>query len=127
GPHFGTWMLSVNKNSQNKAWAYRAITWLTATEQQLVMTQDLLHPTRTSVYQALEKTQRSDNYYDVLGKSLAVGVGRPRLTNYTEISRAIAVAVNTAASGKTPPRAALDKAAGDVRRLLRQAGYDVPS
>ena len=24
GPHFGTWMLSVNKASQNKEWAYRA-------------------------------------------------------------------------------------------------------
>ncbi|MGH3518293.1 MAG: ABC transporter substrate-binding protein [Haloechinothrix sp.] len=127
GPHFGTWMLSINKNSQNKAWAYRAIAWLTATEQQLAMTEDQLHPTRRSVYDALESADTPNNYYDALGESLAVGVGRPRLTNYTEISRAIAVAVNNAARGAASPRAALDKAADDVRRLLRQAGYDVPS
>ena len=50
GPHFGTWGLAVNPNGKNKAWAYRAITWLTAAEQQLTMTENLLHPTRTSVY-----------------------------------------------------------------------------
>lgn len=127
GPHFGTWMLSVNKNSQNKAWAYRAITWLTASEQQLAMTANELHPTRTSVYQALKTADTENNYYEALGESLAVGVGRPRLTNYTEVSRAIAVAVNNAARGAASPRAALDKAATDVRRLLEQAGYDVPS
>ncbi|WP_158228295.1 extracellular solute-binding protein [Pseudonocardia sp. MH-G8] len=122
GPHFGTWMLSINKYSQNKAWAYRAISWLTAPEQQLAMTAEGLHPSRTSVYQQLA----GDEFYTALGESLAEGVGRPRLTNYTEISRAIAVAVNTAASGAATPRAALDKAAEDVNRRLRQAGYRLP-
>jgi multiple sugar transport system substrate-binding protein len=58
---------------------------------------------------------------------LAVGVGRARLTNYTEVSNAIAKAVNQAASGAKTPQAALDGAATDVRRLLTEAGYTVPS
>lgn len=122
GPHFGTWMLSLNRFSQHKAWAYRAITWLTAPEQQLAMTADGLHPSRTSVYAALA----GDEFYTALGGSLAEGVGRPRLTNYTEISRAIAVAVNAAASGEATPREALDKAVEDVTRRLTQAGYELP-
>jgi multiple sugar transport system substrate-binding protein len=126
GPHFGTWMLSVNPNSANKAWAYRAITWLTAADQQLAMTKDQLHPSRTSVYDQVE-SQTGDpaeaEFYKVLGQSLAVGVGRARLTNYTEVSHAIAVAVNEAASGAKSPDQALKDAADEVGRLLKQAGY----
>lgn len=131
GPHFGTWMLSVNKNSANKEWAYRAITWLTAAEQQLKMTKLELHPTRTSVYSQLTGGSGADasaqEFYKVLGDSLAIGVGRARLTNYTEVSNAIAKAVNSAATGSQTPKAALDSAATEVRRLLTQAGYKVPS
>jgi multiple sugar transport system substrate-binding protein len=126
GPHFGTWMLSVNPNSANKAWAYRAITWLTASDQQLAMTADQLHPSRTSVYDQVE-SQTADpaeaDFYRVLGQSLAEGVGRARLSNYTEISHAIAVAVNEAASGAKSPDQALKDAATEVDRLLSQAGY----
>jgi multiple sugar transport system substrate-binding protein len=129
GPHFGTWMLSLNKNSKNKTWAYRAITWLTAAEQQLAMTRNQLHPSRTSVYAQIEG-QGSDpavaDFYKVLGQSLAVGAGRARLTNYTEVSHAIAVAVNNAASGRQDPAAALNSASAEVRKLLTQAGYKVP-
>src|SRR3954471_11473610 len=131
GPHFGTWMLGINKNSANKEWAYRAITWLTAAEQQLKMTKLELHPTRTSVYSQITSSKDTDpaakEFYTVLVKSLAVGVGRARLTDYTEVSNAIAKAVNSAANGSQTPQAALDSAATEVRRLLTQAGYKVPS
>jgi multiple sugar transport system substrate-binding protein len=50
-------------------------------------------------------------------------VGRARLSNYTEISHAIAVAVNEAASGAKSPDQALKDAATEVDRLLSQAGY----
>jgi multiple sugar transport system substrate-binding protein len=126
GPHFGTWMLSVNPSSANKAWAYRAITWLTAADQQLAMTKDQLHPSRTSVYDQVQNQTQDPaeaEFYQVLGKSLAVGVGRPRLTNYTEVSHALAVAVNEAASGSKAPDVALKDAATEVHRLLDQAGY----
>ena len=110
---------------------YRAITWLTAADQQVTMTKLQLHPTRTSVYAQVTGSSESDpsvkNFYQVLGDSLAVGVGRARLTNYTEVSNAIAKAVNLAATGSKTPQAALDDAAIEVRRLLTEAGYKVPS
>ena len=127
GPHFGTWMLSVNSYSKNKDWAFRAIKWFTSKETQTRALVQQLHPTRVSVYEAAAKdaaiTGKFGNFYDVLGKSLAVGVGRPRLTNYGDVDRTIWVAVNNVARGAATPEAALKEAADEVNKLLAQAGY----
>lgn len=128
GPHFGTWMLSVNSFSNNKEWAYRAITWFTSAETQIEMLQSQLHPTRVSVYEAAagdeSLTEQFGNFYEVLGASLATGQGRPRLTNYGEVSGAVGTALNAVANG-ADPQATMDAAAQDVAGLLEQAGYEV--
>ena len=127
GPHFGTWMLSVNSYSKNKEWAYRAVEWFTSKPVQVKALATQLHPTRRSVYAVATQnaglTQRFANFYDVLGKSLEVGVGRPRLTNYADVDRAIWIAVNDAARQAEKPDMALRKAAMQVKTLLVQAGY----
>jgi multiple sugar transport system substrate-binding protein len=122
GPHFGTWMLSINKYSANKDWAYRAISWLTSSEQQIAMTESKLHPTRVSVYNAVAP---ESEFYATLGDSLAVGVGRARLTNYMEVSNAVAVQVNRAASGDATPEQAIEEMVRSVTAVLQQAGYQV--
>ena len=127
GPHFGTWMLSVNGFSKNKEWAYRAIEWFTSKPVQVKALATQLHPTRRSVYEVASQdavlTKRFGNFYDVLGKSLEVGVGRPRLTNYADVDRAVWVAVNDAARRAATPQVALQQAAAQVKTLLAQAGY----
>lgn len=127
GPHFGTWMLSVNSFSKNREWAFRAIAWFTSRETQTRALATQLHPTRRSVYSAATQdaglTTKFANFYEVLGKSLEVGVGRPRLTNYSDIDRAVWIAVNDAARGAATPDAALRRAADQVRKLLADAGY----
>ncbi|HYO30858.1 MAG TPA: extracellular solute-binding protein, partial [Thermomicrobiales bacterium] len=128
GPHFGTWMLSVNKFGKNKPWAYRAVQWFTSGATQTQMLAAQLHPSRKSVYEAAktdENAARFGNFYDILGQSLAVGVGRPRLTNYGAVDKEIWVAVNSAASGAKPAEQALAEAAERVNALLREAGYPV--
>jgi multiple sugar transport system substrate-binding protein len=128
GPHFGTWMLSINKYSTKKEWAYQAIKWLTSSEQQIAMTELKLHPTRVSVYDAVAQ-QSGDSgqsaFYATLGESLAVGVGRARLTNYMEVSNAVAVQVNRAASGDATSERAIEEMVRSVTALLEQAGYQV--
>ena len=126
GPHFGTWMLSVNSFSKNKEWAYKAIVWLTGSDVQTKMLQTQLHPTRRSVYSAAQSStqlKQFGNFYDVLGKALAAGVGRPRLRNYADVDKAVWVAVNDAARGAKSPAAALSSAATQVTAALKQAGY----
>lgn len=129
GPHFGTWILSVNKFSKNKEWAYRGVAWLTGSEAQTKMLQKQLHASRESVYKeavADASLQKSfANFYEILGKSLAVGIGRARLTNYSDVSKAIAVAVNNAATGSQQPQAALEAAVPQIKEMLKQAGYSV--
>ena len=69
-----------------------------------------LHPSRVSVYEAAATdpvTAQFGNFYEVLGDSLAVGVGRPRLTNYGEVDEIIWTAVNKVASGAATPADAL--------------------
>ena len=131
GPHFGSYVLSINKYSRFKEWAYQAITWITAANQQMTMVEQELHPTRTSVYNKAANdahlTNKYGNFYDALGKSLNVGVGRPRLTNYTEVSHDIAVQLNNAVAGRVSPQAALKAAVADVSDSLRKADYTVPS
>ena len=112
GPHFGTWMLSVNKASQNKEWAYRAANWFTSGPTQTKMLAAQLHPSRKSVYEAAktdENATQFGNFYDILGQSLALGVGRPRLTNYGAVDKEIWVAVNSAATGSMTPEEACNQ------------------
>jgi multiple sugar transport system substrate-binding protein len=126
GPHFGTWMLSVNPKSQNAEAAYSAIVWLTSAAAQTKMLEAQLHPTRHSVYKVsatLAATKKFGQFYPVLEQSLSVGVGRPRLKNYADVDHAVWVAVNNAASGRATPQAALQAAADQVTTLLKQAGY----
>jgi multiple sugar transport system substrate-binding protein len=128
GPHFGTWMLSVNKASKNKEWAYRAANWFTSGPTQTKMLAAQLHPSRKSVYEAAktdEAASQFGNFYEILEQSLALGVGRPRLTNYGAVDKEIWVAVNSAATGSVAPEAALQSAADKVLALLQEAGYPV--
>ncbi len=126
GPHFGTWMLSVNAFSKNKEWAYKTIVSLTSAASQTKMLASQLHPSRKSVYTNAATDPAATqfgNFYDVLGQSLAVGVGRPRLTNYGDVDLAIYTAVNSAATGAATPAAALAKADDQVKLALQKAGY----
>ncbi|MDQ6794496.1 MAG: extracellular solute-binding protein [Chloroflexota bacterium] len=126
GPHFGTWMLSVNSFSKNKEWAYKAIEWFTSSAVQTKMLATQLHPTRRSVYEAAKTSPdvaSFGNYYDILGKSLAVGVGRPRLTNYGEVDQIIWTAVNNVATGAATPTDALKDADAKVLDALKKVPY----
>ena len=128
GPHFGTWMLSLNKYSKNKEWGYRAAEWLTSSATVKSMLANGIHPARNSVYDATSALPDANiaAYYTTLKESLAVGVGRPRLTNYGEVDAAIFTMVNEVASGKVEPQKGLDQASAAVKKLLQTAGYTVP-
>jgi len=128
GPHFGTWMLSVNKYSKNKEWGYQAAQWLTSAGVATSMLKNGIHPARNSVYAAAAKLPDTNvaAYYATLKQALAVGAGRPRLTNYGEVDAVIFTMVNNVATGKLEPKPALAAAAIEVTKLLESAGYKVP-
>ncbi|PDO11048.1 MAG: hypothetical protein BLM47_04325 [Candidatus Reconcilbacillus cellulovorans] len=125
GPHFGSWGIAVNKYSKNKQAAYELAEFLASPESQKGYLQFNQHVTRISAYEASRSIADPGvrEYYQVLGESLKVGVGRPRITNYDQVSEAVQIAISEYLSGKKDAKTALDEAAKQVETLMRQAGY----
>lgn len=125
GPHFGSWGLAINKYSEHKEAAYELADYLTSAEVQRDYLRFRQHVTRKSAYAAaktvLDESLRE--YYEVLGRSLSVGVGRPRIKNYDQVSETVQTAVQQYLTGKKDARTALDEAAAKVDQLMRESGY----
>jgi multiple sugar transport system substrate-binding protein len=125
GPHFGSWGLAVNKYSEHKAEAFALAGYLTSAEVQRDYLRFRQHVTRKSAYAAARALPDESlrEYYDVLGRSLNVGVGRPRIKNYDQVSEAVQTAVQQYLTGKKPADAALHDAAEKVKISMRENGY----
>ncbi|GGG05998.1 ABC transporter substrate-binding protein [Paenibacillus abyssi] len=125
GPHFGSWGIGISKYSNNKQAAYELAEALTSPDVQKGYLNFKQHVTRNSAYVAAEALPDalSKEYYQVLGESLKVGVGRPRITNYDQVSEAVQIAVSEYLSGKKDAKQALDDGAKQVQSLMEQAGY----
>ncbi|EXX91176.1 hypothetical protein CH50_13985 [Paenibacillus darwinianus] len=125
GPHFGSWELSVSKYSNNKQAAYDLAEWLTSPATQEGYIPFKQHVTRLSSYKAAQAIEDETvrEFYQVLGESLKVGVGRPRITNYGQVSEAVQVGMNDYLTGRKGAKEALDSAAKQVEAIMEQAGY----
>jgi multiple sugar transport system substrate-binding protein len=125
GPHFGSWGVGISKYSKNKQAAFDLAVALTSAEAQKGYLKFNQHVTRKSAYDAARSLSDPlvKEYYQVLGESLKVGVGRPRITNYDQVSEAVQIAVNDYLSGKKDAKKALDDGAKQVEGLMKQAGY----
>lgn len=126
GPHFGSWGLAINKYSQNKQAAYDLAEWFTSPDRQIEYLKYNQHVTRISAYNAAQ-VAISDSlireYYKILGDSLKVGIGRPRITTYNQVAEEIEIAVNSYVTGQKGSKEALDEAAKQVDRIIKQTGY----
>lgn len=124
-PQIISWGLSVNKYSSNKAEAYKLAEYLTSPAVQKDALRFKHNVTRQSAYEQAQNLLFSAQreYYDVLGRSLAQGTVRPRLTNYKQISEVMQAAVRDYLIGKKNAADALGDAARQVETLMKQAGY----
>jgi multiple sugar transport system substrate-binding protein len=126
-PHFGTWMIGINKYSSNKYWSWKLLEWLTSTPVQNEMLQEEIHPTRISAYDVALKdkalTKKFGNFYQVMYQSLQIGLGRPRLEDYSAVSNIVHVMYNNIVSGKEPIVTALKQGDTEETALLQSLGY----
>jgi ABC-type sugar transport system, periplasmic component len=125
GPHFGSWGVGINKYSKNKQAAYELVEYLTSPDVQIEYLNFNQHVTRISAYEASAnfENEQTREYYQVLGESLNIGVGRPRITNYDQVSEVVQIAVSEYLFNKKSAKEALDEAAMQVEKLMEQAGY----
>ncbi|WP_424765612.1 ABC transporter substrate-binding protein [Paenibacillus sp. sgz302251] len=125
GPHFGSYGLAINKYSNNKQAAFELADYLTSSRTQKEYLQFRQHVTRKSAYEASRTLSDPSlrEYYQVLGESLSVGVGRPRITNYEQLSEAVQTAVQQYLTGERSAKEALDEAAVKVEQSMKDNGY----
>lgn len=122
GPHFGSWGLAINRHSGQKQQAYALATYLASPQMQQQYLQFRQHVTRTSAYEAAKHLPDRSlrEYYEVLGNSLRVGVGRPRIKQYEELSEIMQTAVQRYLAGREHAAALLDEAAAKVAALINE-------
>lgn len=126
GPHFGSWGLAINKYSRNKQSAYDLAEWLTSPERQKEYLMYKQHVTRISAYNEAQisiSDPLTREYYKVLGDSLKVGIGRPRITTYNQVAEVLEEALNGYVTGRLAAQDALDDAARKTQAIMKQAGY----
>jgi multiple sugar transport system substrate-binding protein len=127
--HFGTWQFGIPASlpADRKAWAYRAIAWLTSTAAQIDMLPTELHATRTSVFAHARAdpaiTAQYGNFYPVLEASLGVGVGRPRVRAYDQVVQPILQNLNLAENNVRSVPGQLRAAAQSTKQTLASLGY----
>ncbi|ALS28634.1 ABC transporter substrate-binding protein [Paenibacillus sp. 32O-W] len=124
-PLIASWGLSVNKYSAHKQEAYELAEYVTSPDVQRQALRFRHHVTRQSAFaEARSLILRSDrDYYKVLRDSLGIGVGRPRIVNYNQVSDAVQSAVHEYLIGMKDAETALTDAAVLAGGLLKQAGY----
>jgi multiple sugar transport system substrate-binding protein len=128
-PHFGTWQFGIPANlpANRKAWAYRAIAWLTSAAAQIDMLPTELHATRASVFSHAKAdaaiTAQYGNFYPVLEQSLEVGVGRPRVKNYDQVVQPLVQSLNSAENSSGSVAGQLKAAAQSTKQTLVSIGY----
>lgn len=125
GPHFGSWGLALNRYGGHKQDAYELAEYLTSPEVQRQYLAFNQHVTRKSAYAYAQSMadESMREYYQVLGDSLSVGVGRPRIVNYDQVSEVLQAAVQSYLSWRLGAKEALAEAAAQVEALLKEAGY----
>lgn len=119
GPHFGSWGLAVSKYTLQRQAAFDLAAYLTGTDAQQDYLKYRHHVTRMSAYAAAQQLPEASQreYYEVLGESLRVGVGRPRIKNYNQLSETVQTAIQSYLSGRQTAKAALDKAVAAVSQV----------
>jgi multiple sugar transport system substrate-binding protein len=119
----GGGQLAINANSDHPEAAWAVIEYLTRPEQMLERAAGVgQHPTRTALYD-------DPRFAEALGQDIAplreiVERARPRPVTpvYTQLSEILQIQLHRALTGQAEPREALEKAADQMRRLLRTVG-----
>lgn len=119
----GNWLLGIPKGSQNGSAAADFIKWLTQPANMRNYVSKGGIPTRTSILNDASLTD-ANPYFPALASSLSAGPNwRPRTDQWNAVETIYGTQMNAILAGLTSPEAGISKAAGDIRALMKQAGY----
>lgn len=123
GPLMGNWLLAIPKAARNKAWAYRFIQWATSARVQKPYALGGGIPFRRSILTDPELNRRF-RFFKAMADSLAAPAEwRPRTQEWFAVEAILGTHVNAALAGIETPEEAIRKAAAEIEKHMREAGY----
>lgn len=115
--------LAINARSDQPAEAYELVAFLLEAEQMLERARVAgQFPPRASLYDEAGLSSALGMPAEQARRIVEVAVPRPVTPVYSELSSTLQIALHRALTGQQEPRAALQQAAGEMRRLLARVG-----
>jgi multiple sugar transport system substrate-binding protein len=119
----GNWLLGVPKASKNQQAAADFIKWMLQKDTQMTYAQNKGIPSRTSVLKDASLTA-ANPYFPVLADALQAPPNwRPRTDQWNAVETIIGTHLNKALTGGETADQAATGAAGEIRTLMKGAGY----
>jgi len=119
----GNWLLGIPKGSKNGSAAADFIKWMLQTSNMRNYVAQGGIPIRKSILNDSSLTS-ANPYFPALAKSLDAGPNwRPRTDQWNAVETVYGTQMNAAVAGTITPQAAMQKAAADIRALMKTAGY----
>ena len=122
-PLMGNWLLAIPKSSKNQRWAYELILWATSAQVQKPYALGGGIPFRKSVLLDAEMNARLP-FFKAMADSLAAPAEwRPRSQEWFAVEAILGTHVNAALAGLETPGDAIAKAASEIEKHMKEAGY----
>jgi multiple sugar transport system substrate-binding protein len=123
GSALGNWLLAIPKASKNGRAGADFIAWVTSAAVQRTYAEAGGIPSRKSLLNDPAMNEKNP-YFAALAKSLeAVPNWRPRTDQWNAVETILGTNLNAALAGLSTPEDAMSKAAGEIRALMKKAGY----
>src|SRR5947209_7024260 len=119
----GNWLLGIPKGSKNGSAAADFIKWMLKTDNMRNYVANGGIPIRKSILNDASLTS-ANPYFPSLAQSFDAGPNwRPRTDQWGQVETIYGTQMNAAVAGQVSPQAAMQKAAADIRTLMKNANY----
>src|ERR1700716_437 len=119
----GNWLLGIPKGSKNGQAAADFIKWMLKTENMRNYVAQGGIPIRNSILNDASLASANPYFKALAASFAAVPNWRPRTDQWGAVETSYGTAMNAAVAGLMTPQAAMQKAAGEIRTLMKAANY----
>src|SRR5713101_5953659 len=119
----GNWLLGIPKGSKNGQAAADFIKWMLKTDNMRNYVAQGGIPIRNSILNDASLASANPYFKALAASFAAVPNWRPRTDQWGAVETSYGTAMNAAVAGQLTPQAAMQKAASEVRTVMKNAGY----
>ena len=119
----GNWLLGIPKGSKNGSAAADFIKWMLKADKMRNYVAQGGIPIRNSILNDASLASANPYFKSLAASFAAVPNWRPRTDQWGAVETSYGTAMNAAVAGLMTPAAAMQKAAGEIRTLMKAANY----